>query len=151
MTDTPSPTTMIDVGEVIQLAHTVARDYLATIAARATAAEIADSRRRVDEVAEIVVTVSGLLDDQIATGQLEDTLAVDRIRHVVRMYADLARFDPATVERDDRAAEHAAVQRLLDGLQPLAQRDGTRAFIDGARTATELLTGHAATTEEDDQ
>ncbi|CAM3224922.1 hypothetical protein [Tsukamurella hominis] len=149
MSDTPSTTTMIDVGEVIQLAHTVARDYLATIAARATAEEIADGRRRVDEVAEIVVTVSGLLDDQIATGQLEDTVAVDRIRHVVRMYADLARFDPATVERDDRAAEHAAVQRLLDGLQPLAQRDGTRAFIDGARTATELLTGHAATTEED--
>lgn len=151
MTDTPSPTTTIDVGEVVQLSLSVARGYLSAVAAGAPTEEIAEWRCRVDDVAEIAVTASGVLNDQVATGDLEDTVAVDRIRHAIEVLADLARFDPATVERDDRPAKHAAVQRLLDGLQPLAQRDGTRAFIDGARTATELLTGHAATTEDDDQ
>lgn len=37
-----------------------------------------------------------------------------------------------------------ALERLLDGLAPLAGQDDTRAYIAGARTAAHLLTARDA-------
>lgn len=39
----------------------------------------------------------------------------------------------------------AAVLRMLDGLQPLAQRAETRAFIAGQKATVRLLAGETAT------
>lgn len=122
----------------------------------AARSEMAARWPAVVDMAGTVSLAVDLADAEVEAGRLAaDHPAVLAVQSQRRMYAvtleagppDAPAVPPQPNPVDD---SHYAVRRLLDGLQPLAQRDGTRAFIDGARTATELLTGHAATTEEDD-
>ncbi|MGX9294593.1 hypothetical protein [Tsukamurella paurometabola] len=122
----------------------VATDPDAKLAAARS--EIAARWPAVVDMAGTVAVAADLADAEVDAGRLAaDHPAVLAVQSQRRMYAvtlevgppDAPAVPPQPNPVDD---SHHAVRRLLDGLQPLAQRDDTRAFIEGARAAADALT-----------